>query len=173
MPATTSSVQLKPWADNDLDLLRRLNTPEMTAHLGGPETDDQVVRRHNRYSASSDPVRGQMFSVVLLPKQTAVGSVGYWERDWQDQSVYETGWMILPEFQGRGIATAATAAAIQIARTQNAHRFVYAFPSVDNPASNAICRKLGFTCLGEHDFEYPPGNILRCNDWGLDLSETP
>ncbi len=172
MQPATPHVQLEPWTDNDLDLLRRLNSPEMTAHLGGPETDDQVVNRHNRYLAGSDPVRSQMFSVVLLPERVAVGSIGYWERDWRDESVYETGWMTLSEYQGRGIATAATAAAIESARARHAHRYMHAFPSVDNPPSNAICRKLGFNCLGEYDFEYPPGNILRCNDWRLDLSET-
>ncbi|MGS2645029.1 LysE family translocator [Streptosporangium sp. G12] len=42
-------------------------------------------------------------------------------------------------------------------------------PSVGHPASNAICRKLGFFLLGECDFEYPPGTTMRCNDWRLDL----
>jgi RimJ/RimL family protein N-acetyltransferase len=47
---------------------------------------------------------------------------------------------------------------------------VHAFPSVDNAPSNAICRKLGFTLLdGAIEFEYPPGNLLRCNDWRFDL----
>jgi RimJ/RimL family protein N-acetyltransferase len=46
---------------------------------------------------------------------------------------------------------------------------VYAFPSVDNAPSNAICRKVGFELLGEKDFEYPPGNPLRCNEWRFDL----
>ena len=50
------------------------------------------------------------------------------------------------------------------------HRFVHAFPSVDNAPSNAICRKAGFTLLGERDFEYPPGHPLRSNDWRFDLS---
>jgi RimJ/RimL family protein N-acetyltransferase len=44
-----------------------------------------------------------------------------------------------------------------------------AYPGVDNAASNAICRKLGFTLLGAEDFEYPPGHLMRCNDWRLDL----
>jgi RimJ/RimL family protein N-acetyltransferase len=46
---------------------------------------------------------------------------------------------------------------------------MHAFPSVTNPPSNAICRKLGFTLMGEYDFEYPVGHLLRCNDWRLDL----
>jgi RimJ/RimL family protein N-acetyltransferase len=46
---------------------------------------------------------------------------------------------------------------------------MHAFPSVDNLPSNAICRKIGFTLQEEVEFEYPPGNFMRCNDWRLDL----
>ena len=35
--------------------------------------------------------------------------------------------------------------------------------------ATVACRHLGFTLLGAHDFEYPPGHPLRCNDWRLDL----
>jgi RimJ/RimL family protein N-acetyltransferase len=76
---------------------------------------------------------------------------------------------VLPAFQGRGIARTATAQAIAAARAEQTRRFVHAFPSVDNAPSNAICRKLGFTLLGEYDFEYPKGSFMRCNDWRLDL----
>ena len=36
----------------------------------------------------------------------AVGSVGFWTKEWRDERVYEIGWMVVPEFQGRRIATA-------------------------------------------------------------------
>jgi RimJ/RimL family protein N-acetyltransferase len=51
------------------------------------------------------------------------------------------------------------------------HRSLYAFPSVGNAPSNGICRKLGFTLVGETEYEYPPGSgrVMRCNDWRLDL----
>ena len=77
---------------------------------------------------------------------------------------------MLPAFQGRGIAGRATAQALEAARSEGKHRFVHAFPSVDNAPSNAICRKVGFTLLGERDFEYPPGHAMRSNDWRFDLS---
>jgi hypothetical protein len=50
---------------------------------------------------------------------------------------------------------------------QRKHRFLLAYPPVENAPSNAICRKLGFTLLGATDYEYPKGNPLRCNDWRL------
>jgi RimJ/RimL family protein N-acetyltransferase len=84
--------------------------------------------------------------------------------------VYETGWNVLPPFQGRGIAAAA--ATVAAAGAEREHRYIHAFPSVDNPASNAICHKLGFSLVAECDFEYPPGSFMRCNDWRLDLTRS-
>lgn len=165
MPA---NVQLAPWGEGDLELLERLlGDPAMMTHLGGPERREKIAERHARYlvSPSSEP----QFKVVDLASGDGVGWVGYWERSWREQQVYEIGWSVLPAFQGRGIATAATAQAVESARSQRRHRFVHAFPSVANPPSNAICRRLGFTLVGAYDFEYPPGNPLRCNDWRLDL----
>ena len=47
---------------------------------------------------------------------------------------------------------------------------VHAYPRVDNPASNAVCRKAGFTLLREEDFEVTPGNVLHTNDWVVELA---
>jgi RimJ/RimL family protein N-acetyltransferase len=60
---------------------------------------------------------------------------------------------------------------VERARAAGKHRFIHAFPSVENGASNAICRKVGFILQGEVDFEFPPGHFMRCNDWRLDLLE--
>ena len=162
-------VRLDPWTDADLDLLRRLNTPEVWAHLGGPETEEKVLERHARYLDVGPDGAGRMFTVVLGPDGPAAGSIGYWEREWQGALVYETGWNILPEFQGRGIATAAAREVIARARAERRHTRLHAYPSVDNPGSNAVCRKAGFSFAGEQEFEFPKGTFMRCNDWRYDL----
>jgi len=161
-------IELQPWSDGDLPLLEKLlGDPAMMMHLGGPETEDQIHQRHQRYLRL--PETDHMFKIVLGSTLEAVGSIGYWEKEWRDQLVYETGWSILPSNQGRGIATMAGEAVIARVRMENRHRFLHAFPSIENAASNAICRKLGFTFLEACDFEYPPGHPLRCNDWRFDL----
>jgi RimJ/RimL family protein N-acetyltransferase len=101
----------------------------------------------------------------------AVGWVGYWDREWREQPVYETGWAIIPAFQGRGLAADATAQLIGRAAAERRRRFMHAFPSSDNEASNAICRKLGFELLGQIEVEYPPGHgrVMLTNDWRFDL----
>jgi RimJ/RimL family protein N-acetyltransferase len=83
--------------------------------------------------------------------------------------VYESGWNVLPEFQGQGVATAAVRAVLAAARADGRHRWLHAFPSVANAGSNAVCSKTGFALLGETDFEYPPGRFIRSNDWRYDL----
>ena len=162
------NIELHPWSDGDLPLLEKLlGDPAMMEHLGGPETKEQIRQRHQRYLQLHETDR--MFKIVIASTSESVGSIGYWEKKWRDQLVYETGWSILPSFQGRGIATNAGELVIAHARMENRYRFLHAFPSIENPASNAICRKLGFTFLEACDFEYPPGHTLRCNDWRYDL----
>ncbi|WP_326594045.1 GNAT family N-acetyltransferase [Streptomyces brevispora] len=168
---TASSVRIEPWSDNDLELLRRANAPELMDHLGGPESEEQLINRHGRYLAlSADRTgRGRMFRIALTGEDEAVGAIGFWERTWQGQEVYETGWAVLAGFQGRGIASAATVAVAEQARAERKRRYQHAYPSVANGASNGVCRKAGFTLLGACEVEYPPGHPLLTNDWRLDL----
>jgi hypothetical protein len=94
MPNRTIELQvrIKPWADADLDLLYRLNAPEMLEHLGGPETEEQILARHKRYMEIGGKGTGRMFTIVLLPELETVGNIGYWERIWHEETVYEMGW---------------------------------------------------------------------------------
>ncbi|HXN03911.1 MAG TPA: GNAT family N-acetyltransferase [Candidatus Acidoferrum sp.] len=167
----TTAAHLEPWGPDDLPLLEQLlgNTVMMT-HLGGPETPEKIAERHQRYQRLGDLGAGRMFKIVDDASGDGVGSVGYWPRSWRDQEVYEMGWSVLPAFQGRGIAAAGTAQAIVVARSEQTRRFLHAFPSVANEPSNAICRKVGFELVEACDFEYPPGHVMRCNDWRLDLT---
>lgn len=161
-------LRLSPWSEEDLWIELRANVPEMTEHLGGVEPEERVLDRHRRFLALPVDGTGQMFRMEL-PGAPGVGGVGYWEREWQGEPVYEMGWIVLPEHQGRGVASAAVRLAAAHAATHGRCRYAHAYPNVSNAASNAVCRKAGFTLLGECDFEYPKGNPIRCQDWRLDL----
>jgi RimJ/RimL family protein N-acetyltransferase len=164
------TIALRPWAEQDFPLMERtLGDPAMTVHLGGPETPEKLKARHERYTRFSETGPGCMYVVVIGSQQEPAGSVGYWEKEWRGETVWECGWNVLPEFQGQGIATRATAELIKFVRAEQTHRYLHAFPSINNDPSNAICSKLGFTLLAEYEFEYPPGNYMRCDDWRFDL----
>ena len=113
----SAAVTLVPWGSGDLPLLERLmGDPSMTEHLGGPESPDKLRERQDRYERLEDGDR--MFKIVDVASGAGVGSVGFWTKVWRDERVYEVGWMVVPEFQGRGIAVAATAQAIQRPRAR-------------------------------------------------------
>jgi RimJ/RimL family protein N-acetyltransferase len=154
-----AAVTLEPWAGGDLPLLERLmGDPDMTEHLGGPESPEKLRERQGRYEVLEGGDR--MFKIVEAASGAGVGSVGFWTKEWREAQVYEVGWMVVPARQGRGIAVAATARAIELARHADKHRFMHAFPSVANAPSNAICRKLGFELLEACEFEYPNGHFM-------------
>src|SRR6266550_1580850 len=170
-------VAIRPYSEGDLPLLERaLGDPRMTIHLGGPESAEKLRDRHKKFAAmSEDSSAGCIFVITTASEKALAGTVGYWEKEWDGQKVWETGWSVLPEFQGQGIATAATALVIRLVAKLRSYRYLMAFPSVRNDPSNAICRKLGFALLRESEFEYPPGSssFLRCNIWRLDLFPSP
>jgi RimJ/RimL family protein N-acetyltransferase len=163
-----ASTSLRLSSDADLPLLRQANTPEMTAHLNGPETEQQLIARHERYLRHVASGESRLF--VIVDGGHPVGSIGYWKTDWRDQPAFETGWFVLPEAQGRGIASAALAAVVPDAREhRDERRMLTAFPGVDNPASNGVCRRNGFTLVGTLT-ELFREKELTMNEWVLDLS---
>ncbi|GGL97758.1 GNAT family N-acetyltransferase [Micromonospora yangpuensis] len=166
-------VHLEPWSESALDLLRQINTPQMRRYVGGAESEEQLLARHRRYLAMPGSGRGTMFAIRLGPE--LVGSIAYHQREWRGEQIYETGWNVLPAYQGRGVAAAAGTALIAVVRAAagppDAPDSLHAFPSIDNTASNALCRRLGFSLLGPCDFEYPAGSstTMRSNDWRIIL----
>ena len=165
-------VSIRPYSEADLSVLEKtLGNPSQMVYLNGSESEEKLRKRHEKYIAmSADPHNGCMFTIVVGTESTPAGNVGYWETEWGGQKGWETGWFVLPEFQRRGIATAAMKKLIERLPNQG-RRFLFAYPSVTNTPSNAICRKLGFALVGETTSEYPPksGLSLRVNIWRLDL----
>ncbi len=163
---SSEPVSLRPWEPDDLDLLRAMNTEAMWAHLGGPEGDAKVVARHYRY-LDAVPGETRMFSIVHGPHK--VGNIGYWMRRHHAEDLFETGWMVLPAWQGRGFATEAAKLVLAVLGEDIGSGLVHAYPSVHHPASNAVCQKAGFEWRGVVQVEFPEGQFMDVNDWVHDV----
>lgn len=162
-----SDIQLRLWSEYDAALLRRGNTAEMTVYIGGPETEAQVVARHERYLRLLE--EGEARPFVIVDGTTPVGAICYWKTTWRDEDVLEAGWFIVPEAQGRGVASAALTLLIDDARTfAEGRRLLVAFPDQANAPSNALCRKAGFTLAGQRTEDYR-GAMLDMNEWVFGL----
>jgi RimJ/RimL family protein N-acetyltransferase len=171
----SSEVSLRPYAEGDMWILERtLGDPHLMVHLNGPESLEKIRERHRRFvTMTADPHIGCSYTIMV--GASPAGNVGYCETDLDGEKVWETGWFVLPEFQGRGVATEATRQLIDVVSRLEGHRFLVAFPSVSNAPSNAIPKKLDFKLARKVDSEYPPGSgkHLQCNVWRLALPVSP
>lgn len=159
-------VELQVYTDADFALSEALETdPEVMRELGGPIEREKLPEIHQRRLAAP-----WWFKIVVEEGGPGVGTIGVWETEHGDETLHETGWMVLPAYQGQGIASAALTLLIERARAEPRFPSLHAFPPVTNAPSNALCRKFGFTLLGEDDFEYS-GRTLHCNHWALDTPE--
>ena len=117
-------------------------------------------------SKASHPVR---MLVIDDASGRAVGAIGYWSVEWRGEPAFETGWFVLPEAQGRGVASTALTLLIDVVRQHRGGcRHLVAFPGVDNAASNGVCRRNGFTHVGTLEEQFR-GADLAVNEWALDL----
>jgi RimJ/RimL family protein N-acetyltransferase len=144
--------------------------PVMMAGLGGPlprqGIEDKVARDVRAAAAGEEWIK------MIVPRETApdvvAGSVVLWSHDEDGgEPISEIGWMVLPEFQGRGLAKRAVRMLLELARDDGRWGLVHAFPAVTNGPSNGICRSLGFKFAGERGVIFA-GRVLRSNHWVID-----
>jgi RimJ/RimL family protein N-acetyltransferase len=163
-------VRLRDVELGDADAYVRMRCdPVMTAELGGPlprEGIEAKVRLDAENAAA-----GTQWIKMILPDEAApdavAGSVVLWSHDEDGETISEIGWMVLPEFQGRGIGKRAVRMLLEAARDDGRWGRVHAFPGVTNGPSNGICRSLGFTLAEERDVTFSD-RIIRTNHWIID-----
>jgi RimJ/RimL family protein N-acetyltransferase len=75
------ATELRPWQDDDLPLMQAiLGDPLMTEHLGGPESQEKLRSRLERYIRLSTSGNDRMYVILVGPERRAAGSVGCWEK---------------------------------------------------------------------------------------------
>lgn len=163
-------MELRDISMEDLPMYERsLTDPDMMAHLGGPLPKEGLSEK---LQGIVDEVEvGAIWFFVIVPEGEGGAGAGHicvWAHDWNGERINEIGWMVLPEFQGRGLATEALRSVLRKARSEGRWDVIHAFPSVTNAPSNVICRKTGFSKMGEVDINSWGGH-LRCNHWRVDL----
>ena len=104
---------MRGFEPGDFEAFAGFYTSDASRFVGGPQDRVAAWRRVASY-AGCWPLRGfGKFLVVDKASGRAAGIVGPWYPEgWPEP---EIGWTILPEFQGRGYATEASARAIAFA----------------------------------------------------------
>jgi RimJ/RimL family protein N-acetyltransferase len=161
-------MELRPLTREDRRLYERIYTdPRMWAELGGVLDQDMAVKLE-RDVASVEAGRDWVL-VIVTADGTAAGAVSLWDHEWEGETIYEIGWMVLPEHQGRGLASTGVAEALRRADEAARWRVLHAFPATTNAPSNALCHKHGFALRGPIDYTHRE-RTLRVNHWVRDTS---
>lgn len=162
-------MRLLPYSQDDLWLTEAFELdPAMMTHLGGTTKPEDIPARHAR-RVETNAKGDWWFTIVPEGAERGVGTIGIWRYVETGAVVSEMGWMVLPPWQGKGVASKAARLVVEKARADG--RFgkeLIAHTSQANEASNAICRKLGFTPGAEREVENR-GRKLRMLQWRLAL----
>lgn len=164
---------LRDVQPGDVDAYVRMRCdPAMMGELGGP-----LPRAGIEAKVDTDVRRTRAddwWVSMIVPDEAArdvvAGTVTLWTHDEGENSgLSEIGWMVLPEFQGQGYARRAVRTLLERARHDGRWGVIHAFPGVTNAASNALCRSIGFTYVGEGSTTFA-GRELRTHHWQIDPS---
>ena len=151
---------------DDLALWERLRCdPAMNTELGGPQPREEIPAKLAEDVAAT-AADACWISVVESDDGEAMGSVCIWTHEGV-APFSEIGWGVLPEFQGQGVGRRSVAAILVRARADGRWGMIHAFPAITNAPSNGICQSLGFSLIGQDDFEFR-GTTLHCNHWQID-----
>jgi GNAT superfamily N-acetyltransferase len=105
-------MQLRPLTREDRRLYEHIYTePRMWTELGGV-LDQDMAAKLERDVASVEADRHWVL-VIVTNDGTAAGTVSLWDHEWEGKTIDEIGWMVLPEHQGRGLASAGVAQALR------------------------------------------------------------
>jgi RimJ/RimL family protein N-acetyltransferase len=160
-------VRLRDVEPGDVGAYVRMRCdPVMMAELGGPLPREGMAAKVARdvQQAAADAAWIKMIIPGESAPEMVAGSVTLWSHENRGTAMSEIGWMVLPEFQGRGIATTAVRMLLALAREQDRWGLVHAFPAITNVPSNAVCRSAGFRFAGEQQTTFA-GRMFRTNHW--------
>ncbi|NUP52896.1 MAG: GNAT family N-acetyltransferase [Catenulispora sp.] len=145
--------------------------PLMMAELGGPQALADIAPKVAKDVADAAADRHWIKMVALDAEHPEVvaGTVTLWRNSHGGEEFSEIGWMVLTEYQGKGVGKRAVAMVLDAARADGRWGPIHAFPGVGNGGSNGICRSLGFELLGEEEIEFA-GRPFRSNHWVYDAA---
>ncbi len=149
-------VLVRPWRSTEADrLFDILSRHEVTRWLGESSVEPltevaQARTKIEGWGADLLPPPQGCWAVVPTAVDVPVGTVLIMEAPNATVGELEVGWYLHPDSVGRGFATAAARLALGHAFHHGATE-VFAQTTMDNVASQAVCRRLGMTDLGEVD----------------------
>lgn len=142
-------LRLRPPRESDVPAIFRLcNDPDVQrfTRVPSPYTEDDARSFLSLHAARLEDGTGVHLLAVDTISDAVLGAVGG-DIDHRDYSA-EVGYWVGADVRGRGVATRGTRLLVRFFLEHLDVRYVMLHAAVNNPASNAVARKLGFTHEG-------------------------
>lgn len=147
MFARTERLLLRPgFAEDARDLARAIGEEAIVRNLATAPWPYGEADARSFLAMERNPLHPSLLMVMRTAgRPQIVGGIGYGPRGRADE--LELGYWVARRYWGLGIATEAGRAVMAMARASGVRR-LQAGHFVDNPASGAVLRKLGFRATG-------------------------
>ncbi|WP_082114022.1 GNAT family N-acetyltransferase [Kiloniella litopenaei] len=145
LPLETPRLRIRQYRDSDLEPTRRMSQDAgLRKWLPSGVYSDQEHADYVRVSGTAD---AKDFVVEDKVTGCVVGEMTF--HLWFVEKTWEIGWLILPEFQGRGYASEAARALIKVGFEELGLHRIIATAQPQNPASCRVMEKIGMRREGE------------------------
>ncbi len=130
----------------DFDDVRRLQLDtDYMRYMGGPRSEAEVADHFDRNVAHWEEHGFGMWILRDRATGTLAGLAGLRHGEFEGAHETELGYGLVPELWGRGLATEAAAACVQLAENHLRPSSIVACASPENAASIRVMQKTGFT----------------------------
>lgn len=147
---STARLVATTWLDDEEDLLLEIHaTSETTAYVAGeaPWSRAKAVEKLAKYREENDRDGTGKYRIVDAADGRLVGRAGVSSFD-RDAGEYELGYVLKPEYWGRGLATEIAAAMAGRFLSLRLSDHLIAFSDPDNHASHKVLAKIGMRPAG-------------------------
>ncbi|WP_053005784.1 GNAT family N-acetyltransferase [Kiloniella spongiae] len=146
LPLETSRLRIRQYQGTDLEPTRRMSQdPELRKWLLSGVYSDKEHEEYVKVSSTSDT---KDFVVEEKATGLVMGEMTF--HRWEVQRTWEMGWLILPEFQGKGYASEAAKSLLKVGFEQMELHRIVAMAHPENSASWRLMEKIGMRKEGAY-----------------------
>lgn len=152
----TERLKLRPWTQDDLSNMTRLNKdPEVMKHFPSTLTDEKSQQSLDIYIDHFNEHNFTYFAAERLDNQEFIGFIGI---KWQTYEApftpcVDIGWRLLPSAWGNGFATEGAKACLDYAFNETDLKEIYSVCAKTNTASEKVMQRIGMKKIDE--FSHP------------------
>lgn len=146
----TDRLILRKFARSDLNFLHNhFSNSQVSEFLydNEPPKDIEETRELLNWCMEFNSLTHIRWCITLAESSTQIGTCGFHCLD-KTNNASEIGYDLLPQFWGKGYMTEALSTMLSFGFEQLDLNRIYAFVFVNNPGSNSLLKKLGFTLEG-------------------------